>query len=155
MNYACYKGVSGSWGAIQFDMKYPDVDKEKMITRPGVIFINACTAIGKNQYDWKNKVIFALSIDELGKLLHFFVSAGEGESLNLVHDSGKGSATEGELIKTMNCFTRDGVLGGMMVTIMQKKDDQTTTHKIPVSGNEVMVLKALFEFAIPRLLGWG
>jgi hypothetical protein len=150
LQYNLYKGITSKFGACQFSVKEPDWNNDS----PGVVFVNACSSTGPNVYDWDNKFVFALSIGDLGKILHYFVSAGEKESLNLVHDPNKGKEGEGSTIKSMSFYTQNGCLQGAMITCTTKTGDNVATHKIPLSGDEVIVLKSLFDAAIPRLLGW-
>jgi hypothetical protein len=148
MNYAIYK----KQGAIQFDLGEPRITEDKW--REGVVFINIASATGERQYDWNSKIVFALSVDDVGKLLHFFITAGENDSLNLVHDPNKNSTDEGKIVKSMNVWTREGSLGGVMMTLTSKMGEDSIKHKVGLSGHEVVVLKALFEHAIPKLLAW-
>jgi hypothetical protein len=152
MDYRVYKGKTGKFGAIQFSAPTSaDNDKNK----PGVIFINIANALAPDSYDWKNKIIMALNLTDLSAILHFFVTAGSGASLSLYHDPDKGKSNEGTRAKQLNIFTKDGVLGGMMITCSQKMDNGTITCKVPLSGPEVICLKTLLEWALPRMLNWG
>jgi hypothetical protein len=158
-----YKGVSGKFGAIQFSLKDPILYSDEGLLlkvadrEAGVVFVSACSSVGKNKYDWNDEVQFkfALGITDLGKLIHFMVSAGSGGELSLVHDPNKGRKDEGKIIKSMRLFTGNGCMGGMMITTDEKKNGKNIVHKIPVTGDEVVVLKVLFEAAISRILGWS
>jgi hypothetical protein len=159
--YAIYKGVKGpkqgeatGFGALQVSLK-PHEETGEFGGQEGVVFINACSSTGSNQYDWSNKFVFALGLTDIGKLLHFFVSAGEKESLNLVHDPDKGKEKEGTRIKSMSIYTNGGCLNGAMITCSIKQGGDVVSHKIPISGDEVMVLKCLLETAVPAILGWS
>jgi hypothetical protein len=162
IQYNLYKGVGGvkpgkktGFGAIQFSLKQPDLSADLKDMRPGVVFVNACSSVGPNKYNWDNKFVFALGLPDIGKILHFFISAGEGESLNLVHDPHKGGEASGQVIKNMNFYTKSGCLNGCMITCSIKEEKESISHKIPVSGDEVIVLKTLLEAAIPAILGWS
>jgi hypothetical protein len=156
LQYNLYKGVaakqgnSKNFGACQFSFKSANLEAME----PGVIFVNACSAVGPNKYDWDNKFIFALSTTDVSKILHFFVSAGPGESLSLVHDPNKGREGEGSVIKQMSWYTKNGCLSGAMITCSTKQNKENTSHRIPVSGDEIIALKCLFEAAIPAMMAW-
>ena len=153
MKYAIYKGVSGKWGGIQFNVTDPRLGETS--PRPRSVMVDICSPKGENKYDWDNKIQFALSVDELGQILHFFVTADAKGNLNLVHDPNMKSENAGKTFKTMNFYTREGVLDGLMITMTQKENDKVIhTHKVPVSGPEVMVLKSLFESAISMIMEW-
>jgi len=148
--FAIYKGVKGKYGAIQFDIKpYNSIENQA-----GVVFVNACSTTGPNQYNWDNKFTFALSVGDISKILHFFMTSGEEGKLSLVHDPNMKSQNAGKTLKTMNFFTKQGVLDGMMVTATTKAKGNTISHQIPFSGDEVVALKVLLERAISILIGW-
>jgi len=157
LQYNIYKGKSSpgatspsKWGACQFSIKYPDLDKRDA----GVVFVNAASAKAPDVYDWDNKFVFALGLTDIGKILHFFISAGEKGTCNLVHDPNKGRDNEGSVIKSMNFYTQSGCLGGCMITCSTKNGSETVSHKIPVTGDEVVVLKCLLERSVSVILGW-
>jgi len=146
--FAIYKGHSAKFGGLQFDLGYPTEQKK------GAVFVNACSATGPNVYDWENKIVLALGVTDIGKILHFMVSAAPGGNLSLVHDPNMKGNQQGKVVKTMQFYTKDGVLGGMMVTVSSKQENKTVSHKIPMSGDEVIILKNLLESAIVPLLQW-
>ena len=148
--FSVYKGTSGKFGALQFKL-LPSTGE---IDNVGVVFVEACSSTGPNQYDWANKIIFALSPVDTGKMLHFMVTAEANGSLSLVHDPNMKGENQGKVVKTMQFYTKEGVLGGMMITVSKKENEAVTSHKIPLSGDEVMVLKNLLEAAIPAMFAW-
>ena len=131
IQYSIYKGMgkNSNFGAIQFNLKKAEEERE------GVIFVNACSSTGVNIYDWENKFTFALGIADLGKILAFFVTAGENGQLSLVHDPNMKKEGAGEIIKSMNFFTKEGCLNGCLITTTTKKGSDVVSHKIPVSGD--------------------
>ena len=157
IQYDIYKGVSAknAWGALQFSLKLPVLSDNLKEQKSGVVFVNACSSNGPNKYDWSNKFVFALGLTDLGKIIRFFVAGKAKESLKLYHDPDKGKQNEGTRGKTMSFYTQDGCLNGCMITCSTGSGEEQTQHKIPVSGDEVIVLKNLFETAIPAILGWN
>lgn len=161
LQYNIYKGVKGpkqgqkyGWGAIQFSFKPPVLSDNYKDEKEGVIFVNAASSTASDVYDWSNKFVFALGLTDIGKILSFFVSAGAGDSQSLYHDPDKGKENEGSKVKTMSFYTKEGCLNGCMITCSTKLNGEVVSHKIPVSGDEVIVLKNLLEAAIPLILGW-
>lgn len=162
IQYSLYKGAKGpkqsqqyGWGAIQFQLKPAVLSDNFKNEKEGVIFVNAASSTAADVYDWSNKFVFAMGLPDLGKIIRFFVAGGAGESLSLYHDPDKGKENEGTRSKTMSFYTKDGCLNGCMITCSMKSEEEQVQHKIPVSGDEVIILKNLFEAAIPAILGWN
>lgn len=180
--YAIYKGKSAKWGAVQFalrsaytgcsacrkprpnyistaplaDAGHENCQDARIETQEGVIFVDASSAIGPNQYDWKNKVSFALGVVDLGKILLFFNTAATPESkLSLVHDPGAQTESQGKVQKYFDLSSPKGIDAGCILTLSQKNaGGETKRHTIPISPDEVQVLASLFRVAIPRIQGW-
>lgn len=174
-----YKGMGGNWGALQIRLQEPhfycpkckkhkDYDsffppdkcpkcnhEGRFESREGCLFFEICSADGKNQYNWTNKVIMAFSTKEQAKMLRFAEGARAGTEVKLFHDPGAKSATQGQTGKTLVMFSKEGAAGGCMVTISQTdKDQETVTHKVPMDGDELKELAVCIRAAIPRCLNW-
>jgi len=151
--YAIYKGVGGKWGAVQFNPKYPQNDDD----RPAV-FLEATSAKGPNLYDWEQKIIFALGVNDLSQILHFIRTGvkpgGEKNSLHLLHDPNAKSNRAGSITKSLTLDSPNGTVAGCMLTLTEKKGDDIKSHKVPVSGHELQALSLLIQTAIPKLLSW-
>lgn len=131
--------------------------KKGWSTRDGAIFMEITSAIDNNVYDWKNKIILALSITDLGQVLYFLMSgkAENGdESLNIMHDPGAKSANANKVRKSLNIFSPNGTSKGCLVSVTMKTSDGTKKHVVPISGAELLVLRELIRAAIPRCLNW-
>jgi hypothetical protein len=159
LQFQIYKGKGGRFGAAQFslkDAKLPVDLKDK--GEEGVMFLNITSATGPDNYDWANKIVLALSIEELGGILHVMSAPvqadGKTNEYKITHDPGAGSDTKGQTVKGLYISAPKGPLTGIMLTATENKDGVTKKHTVPVTSNELMVLKALFEAAIPRMLGW-
>lgn len=171
LQYSVYKGVSGKFGALQFNLQKPHYykDKSKDFTgalaldnfgklkegwkqREGAVFIEATSSTGKNVYDWENKVIFACSVTDMGKVVS---ALRMGTALDLMHDPGASTDTKGAIIKHVNLFTKEGYLkAGAMVTVTEQNGQEKKEHKIPLTADECHVILELFGTAISRALGW-
>jgi hypothetical protein len=169
LQYALYKGMSGKWGSIQFNLQPPHFykGKEKDYTgsqalkdgklvegwdqREGCIFLDAASTKAPNVYDWENKVVLALSVNDMGKLLFTLAT---GEPCNIMHDPGAKSENQGQVKKFLNVTSPQGLKSGVMFQVTQSQGDTKKSHSIPVSADEVMVLRSLLTAAISRSLGW-
>lgn len=146
--YRLYKGTNAKWGAICFD--HPYLGEEQ---KPGVLFVEAASATGNNVYDWSKKVTIALSLGDVGKILHFMVG-GAGDKVSIYHDPKKGTEQEGQTQKTMTFWSKEGPLKGAIITVTQKDKEGKREHKVPISGDEIVVLKILLERAVKIMMRW-
>ncbi len=170
LQYAVYKGMTGKWGAVQFNFQAPHYfrDKQKDFTginalddsgkmkegwkiREGAVFLEITSTKDKNVYDWENKVTVALSTNDLGKVL---LGLKTGNEVKLMHDPGAKSDKAGETTKNVNISSPNGTLEGCMIRVTQKTGDQQKQHTVPLSGDELCVLVTLVQAAITRSLGW-
>lgn len=142
MDYAIYKGIKGKNGAIQFSLK-PGNESDR---EPGAVFINITSAVGPNKYDWEKKIVFALSVTDIGRIL-YFISRPKEEALSLVHVPGKGTDDEKDA-KTFRLSR--GQEYGWLCSISEKE----TKHMVPISDDEMLVLSTLLRAAVPLLLCW-
>lgn len=178
LQFAIYKGVSGKFGAVQFNFQPPhyyglsngafaghkdfrgnralDVDgrvKDGWRQREGAIFVEAATTIGKNTYDWEGKTTFACSITDMGKIVLFL--SVPGVNLDIMHDPGAKTDREGQVRKHLKAFSKDGPLkGGCMLTVSESSGSNNKEHKIPLSADECITLRQLLLRAMPRALDW-
>lgn len=175
MQWNVYKGTGGKFGALQFGLAGPHYfkGKEKDYTgskafeggklqegwkkREGCIFMDITSAKGKNVYDWEKKVIMALNLGDIGKIL-FFLTTGQsprGEStLDLVHDPHAQSENQGTVKKFLRVSSPKGTKAGVIFSVNQQGGGEERKHSVPLTGDEVIVLRGLLQAAIPRALNW-
>lgn len=190
LQYPIYKGTGGSFGAIQFNFQGPHyynhkekrkdftgsealevVDGRKILKdgwkeREGCTFVEIAPTVDKNKYDWKQKIIFALSVNDMGKFL-YFLTTGQSSvkkdrerdgkptySFSIMHDPHAKSDKQGQIQKYFRMYSPGGPAEGGKISIFQKNGDQKLSHEVPISGDEVMTLRALLQAAIPSALNW-
>jgi hypothetical protein len=183
LQLAFYKGAGGKWGALQlspqrphwyvkddkklknFDGKYipkdwltkrPELTKDDLTSREGCIFLDITSAKGKNEYDWEDKITMALSVHDLGKILLFL--AGQKPDLDIFHDPGAKTAAAGKVKKTLRFSSpgAKGLLEGAIVTVTETSADGTQKkHTVPLSADEVLLLRSAVHGFIPTALGWA
>ncbi len=167
--YSVYKGTGGKFGALQFDLQLPHFykDKQKDYTgeqaldgfklregwnrREGAVFLQATSAVEKNVYDWDKKIIFALSIQDMGAVNHCLLT---GQEAKLMHDPGAKSDSQGAVKKYLTIQSPNGTAEGCIVTLSQTSGGETRRHTVPMTGAEVIVLRSLLQAAMARALGW-
>lgn len=174
--FSCYKGISGRFGAAQFTLAVPynfcsqckerdyigsmrEHCNQKTEVRDGAVFLNICSPAGPNQYDWENKVVFALSIVDIGKLLYGLRSGcvdgdGNPSEVKLMHDPGAKTETMGKVQKHLNLTSPKGARVGFMLNVAQINGNERKSHTVPLTSDEATVLATLLAAAIPRILAW-
>lgn len=173
LQYAVYKGMSGKFGAVQFNFQPPHYyrEKEKDFTgdraldqdgrlleqagwkqREGAIFVEVAPTSGQNKYDWDRKINFALSVTDMGKIIHFLAS---GKDTSIMHDPGAKTDKQGSVKKYLNLSSPKGILdAGAMLTLSQTSDQDKLQHTVPLSPDECIVLRQLLLSAVPAALQW-
>lgn len=181
MQYAVYKGTGGKFGAIQFNFQRPhfysgkqkdfsgsscfeEVDgrrklKEGWKEREGCVFVEIAPTVAKNKYDWTQKIIMALSINDLGKLLFFCATgkspnAREDDGMTIMHDPHAKSDKAGGIQKYLKFSSPKGTSAGCLISATQVEGDQKRSHTVPVTGDELLVLRTLVQQAISSALSW-
>lgn len=175
LQYAVYKGKSGKFGAAQWNLQnphyycnackvknftsesHPPTTNPKgcsgeMILREGAVFLEITSTKAPDVYDWENKIVMALSVTDLGKLL---ITLRTGNELKLLHDPGAGSDKKGQVRKNLYVSSPKGIENGCMITASQTDGTAEKKHVVPLSYDEVCVLGSLISTAIPRALAWA
>lgn len=177
LQFSVYKGMGGRNGAMQLNFQPPHyyqeeggrtkakdftgnqaVDpstgrvREGWKTRDGAVFLEITSAIGKNVYDWENKVTIALSPADMGKIL---LGLTTGKDTRLMHDPGAKTARAGAVTKSLSISSPKGILeGGAFFRVQQKTGDSSVEHSVPLSPDECLVVRALLSKAVTRALNW-
>lgn len=174
LQFSVYKGMKGNHGALQFNLQLPhyykgkeksydgegvfeEVDgrwklKEGWNKREGCVFLEITSATGQNVYDWENKIIMALSVTDIGKLL---LTLRTGDECKIMHDPGANTTASGVVKKWLDVSSPKGVKTGVFFSVTkQAAGTDNVTHRVPLSGDEAMVLAQLLSTAISRALNW-
>lgn len=170
LQYAIYKGMTGKHGAVQFgyqkahyyQSKQKDFDGNQALDengrlvegwkiREGAIFLEITSTKDKNVYDWDNKIVIALSITDMGKVLF---TLRTGEECKITHDPGAKSDTAGQVRKYLNISSPGGTAKGVLIQATQTQGEDKKSHMVPLTGDEVLVLAQLLQTAISSSLGW-
>ena len=123
-----------------------------LTAREGNVFLEMTGATGKNQYDWKNKIQFCLSIKDIGMLL---VAIKKGTRQELTHDPGAGTSRKGTIMKKLTYDVKDKSKGALLSLYEKKKDDEKGRNvTVPLSLDETIVLGLLLEAVTPSTLAW-
>ena len=149
VRYGIYKGMGGKNGAIQFNLiKFdPSRQRDGKPKPEGFILVEASPTIGKNIYDWSNKIKFAMSPEDIARFLIFSRKDGK-----IFHQYGGKNKT---LELRSGYEDRDGFPTWLLSLNEWSGDQDRHSINIPISAVEMTVLKRLLETAIPTTMGWN
>lgn len=137
--YTIYK----SKGAAQFTLVPPTFNEAGYIKREGAVMLEVAPGNGdKNNpvWDWSKKVIFALGIPDICRLVD------QGSDGKLTHDNGG-------VIKRfhLQAAVDEKYAGTFMLKMQEDKLDLIT---VPFTNGEYQVLMQLLKAALPLMLNW-
>ena len=157
--FKVFKGVKGKFGAMRLTMKRPwsnDFGKKQ----EGVLFLEMAPPIGNNVYDWEDgKVILALGMSDVPKLLHFFKSPNQycekdgSFKITIYHDKNAGTKDKGKHTKQLT-ISKPQDRTNFFFSIMEKNNGHEKKANVPVAPDEATAFMTLLEFSIPMLLSW-
>lgn len=159
--YRIYKGVTGKFGALRFNLAraYSNENRPE-----GTIFLDMCATSGPNNYNWEtDKITMALSIVDITKIIQFLkkptsyapeISTDEqGQKLVLFHDRNAGTPKAGKqttCLEIRKLKNKDNFFWQLTF----KNYDKTTSATVPVSIAETIAVVALLNRAITAALNW-
>jgi len=139
--------MGGKQGCFQFTLSpayRPGARKEE-----GAVFIEAAPTIGQNKYDWDNKIIFALGVNDIGTILTGFRTGG----FSIYHDPD--AQTEQRNTRGKRLELEAGQQPGtFFLRLSEKSGDNVKKVNISLQPSEARILVTLLEAAIPRILAW-
>ncbi|PSC72124.1 ssDNA-binding transcriptional regulator [Micractinium conductrix] len=121
------------------------------VAREGVVLLEFANALGTQQYDWQNKVTFGLSPLECAGVLH---ATDAGQEIAYFHDPNKGTPSEGSVTKNLRISVGDERYKGWMMSITINQSGAKSFMSCPVTDPEMRLMKTLFTYLIPRLMGF-
>ena len=175
--FSVYKGMGGKFGALQLNLQLPHFYKDGQTTREkdftgekaldkngnlnkdtgwqareGSVFLEMASASGKNQYDWNNKITFALSVADMSEIIYFLTTDKETK---IMHDPGAKTEKQGSVHKYLNFTSPEGVIEkGCLVQLTMVEGDKKTSHMVPLSPDECIAMRFLLQAGIARALNW-
>jgi len=120
-------------------------------TDKGCVFLVAAKALGKNKYDWANKISFKLGEHEISR----FRRGLKGDPQKFFHDTNKGREGEGELVKTVNMAFNDEQTKIFINVSMKKHGEVLQIPGIAIDRAEADGIHHLLGIALGRVLGWS
>ena len=71
-----------------------------------------------------------------------------------MHDPNAKSESQGLVRKNLYISSPKGTANGCMIRATQASGGQQRNHSVPLSGDELIVLKELLQASIPVVFGW-
>lgn len=146
--FSIYKGVKGKFGATRFEF-IPPFSNMKRKKKDGAILITASNATAPNVYDWDNKIVFALSVTDVGA----FLDGIKKGNVKLYHDPGMKSDEQGQVTKGLE-VTKPEDKDSFWFKLREKQGETTKEVNLPISLQEMLILDNLLRAALPKLLNW-
>jgi hypothetical protein len=134
-------------GAAQFTIISPKIDDNGRISKNGAILLEVASSSGERSYDWKNKISFAIGMNDLSLWFNNPDSPNK-----LIHKT-----PNSPLMKTLEVLPGEGKYAGTYQLKLSEKnnnDDSFRSVFVPVTGGEYTVLLRLLMHAAPLLIGW-
>ncbi|PIO06282.1 hypothetical protein COT29_01715 [Candidatus Micrarchaeota archaeon CG08_land_8_20_14_0_20_59_11] len=137
----------GAGAAVRFDL---NVVKE-------AVFLEAARQIGEQKFDWENKVVIKLNATDIAKLL--LVLEGKAKTTDLFHDTTKAPSKDAlaqgaERTKNAAVNLSKSDFGYYLKASEQSAAGAVNAVSVPVSEDEGVLLRVLFERALVRMAGW-
>lgn len=152
-SYSLYKGK----GAISMRPIPPTFSisgTARTVTKNGAMMFELAAAVGTREYDWKNKITFALDVTECGEFLQK-ATEGTGTGADFIHDPNMGSTQGGQITKRLKLQPmQDGKGIFMTLQLTDKAATVSSMVSVPVTWGEVKVMSRLIEYSIPHFLGF-
>jgi hypothetical protein len=135
-----YKGK----GAAAFSIIPPRWDDKGYMEKHGAVLLEACPAIGKEQWDWDQKIKFAISVQDICNLID-----SDPKKRRIFHMSG-------ETPKTVEFIPGSGQWEGTyQMQVSEGQGDGRKAFMVPFSNGEYTLLVRLLLSVCPMLLGWS
>jgi hypothetical protein len=145
ITYKIYKGMGGNQGCFQFSLSLAYSGKRD----EGAVFIEAAPTVGKNKYDWDNKIIFALSANDIGVILTGFRQG----KFDIYHDPDAQTNRRNTRGKRLSLESGQQA-GTFFLRLTEKAGEDTKKVNISLQAHEARILLNLLERALPKVLGW-
>lgn len=150
-DFTIFKG-KGALTASPILPKFSKIDFGSIVEKKGGVMLKFMPAVGQRKYDYEKRQIFALSPVEVGCL----IGLGPNESCEFFHDPSMKSSMEGQVKKTLNVSPISTEGGGYFFNLSVTNSAQKTNDRfsVPVSKAEFAVLRTVFGYVLPHIIGW-
>lgn len=139
---AFYRGKAGHSSAIQLKLIAPTPEQA------GYVIIDMTNGPKPFTFDWKNKLSFKLSYQEVAAIANF-----HGKPLTFKHDPNAKREGAGTITKTFEI--KPGNQGGVFVDLVTYKGGaKDKAHAISLNDDEFFAIRRLCDRALTIMPGW-
>jgi len=145
--YAIYKKK----GAMQFQLMNPYSKRnDSGYYKEGTVFLEAAPSQGERKYDWENKIVFSLGVNDLSKIA---LALRNSTQLSIIHDPNAQTDRAGSITKVFKVEPAQNK-GTFYLNLRSTKGSEIKEASTSIDGNEAFALFNLFSSSISRILGW-
>lgn len=157
-NYVIHKGKS----ALDFSVVPAQIDLSTnqnyyRVTRPGSYMISVAPAKSEKQYDWSNKIIFQLNIDEAGELIDYHNHNNNKDTLTFYHDPQANTPQAGQAVKSISIRRtvqqhNNSITYFVNISYNKQSDNIEQKYSIPITHSEMTILTTIMKQTLTQLL---
>lgn len=135
-----YKGT----GAAAFSLIPPQYDNGGYMSKQGAVLLEAAPSVGKQQWDWDQKITFAISIQDVADMLD-----SDAKKRRIYHK-------HQDTAKVLEFVPGQGDYAGtFMMNLSLGTGDNRKVVRVPFSNGEWTVLVRMLLSACPLMLAWS
>ncbi|KAH1058331.1 hypothetical protein GYH30_002757 [Glycine max] len=127
------------------------------VSKEGYVVLQFAPSVGADEpiYDWNHKQTFSLSVSEMGTL----IILGARDSWEFSHETVKLKSSEIDVRKVLKVEPLLDATGHLFsLRVLKKPANMEGIQKsifLPVTRADLEVLRSLFNYIMPYLLGWN
>lgn len=134
-----YKGK----GAAAFTLLTPKYDERGYMIKHGAILLEVAPSVGRQQWDWNQKMKFAISLADICNLID-----ADPNKRRIFHKH-----NENPKVLEFHAGTGD-FEGTYMLTLSEGSGGSRKQYSVPFTNGEYQVLIRLLIQTVPLLIGW-
>ena len=134
-SYVVYK-TKAAVSVKVFPASFETVNKARVVSREGGLFLEFANSSGPRAYDWTKKGTFLVSTTECGELL-MLDSTSKG--LEFFHDPNMGTQNAGQITKKIKLAPAPDGKGLFLSLAVNDKSTGSSAYSVPISWGELQV----------------
>ena len=136
-SYVVYK-TKAAVSIKVFPASFEMVNKARVVSREGGLFLEFANSSGPRTYDWTKKGTFLVSTTECGELLTLDSSS---KGLEFFHDPNMGTQSAGQITKKIKFAPAPDGKGLFLSLAVNDKSTGSSAYSVPVSWGELQVIQ--------------
>ncbi len=134
-----------SKGAAQFSYLPARYNDRGFVEKDGAILLEVAPGVGKQKWDWDQKISFAFSVADIAKVLGDF-----DEKIRIFHQHDR-------MPKTVEFVPGEGKYAGTWNMFIAQGSNKTNNYHrvmVPLDSGEFALLTRMLTAIAPKLIGW-